>query len=69
MSDLQKILGVLVALVTILGAVGKVWNDARSDAVTAAIENDRLHREVHQLRHILISEFPDYTESIDWSDK
>ncbi len=62
---LQAILGIAVALLTIGGAVGKYWIDTTS----AAIENDRLHREVHQLKRVIVSEFPAYTAAMDWDDR
>jgi hypothetical protein len=68
-SKLQQWLGLVVTLITILGAVGKVWSDANAHAAAAAVENDRLHRELHQLKRIVISEFPAYTAAIEWDDK
>lgn len=64
MTKLQQVLGVLVALMTLVVGAGKYWSDMKA----AAIANDRLHAEVHQLRRIIVSEFPQYTAAIDWSD-
>lgn len=62
MTKLQQLLAVLVSLAALAGAAAKYTGDHAA----AAVENDRLHREVHQLKAILVSEFPSYTAAMEW---
>ena len=58
------LLGIVGTLLSIMTAGEKLWADAKK----RAFEEEMIHREVHQLRAIIVSEYPAYTTAFDWTN-
>ena len=58
------IIGVVGTLLSIMTAGEKIWGDIKK----RAISEELLHREVHQLRQIIVEQYPAYTASFNWAD-